>query len=118
MLVEVNFDKFISCIPEREGRNVPVKLKVFAGNFGNFTVVVLQDKNTPVGAGVAKRNPSDRPSDAGFCIAAVRALRDLRGADAGYNRQHPISKAKAKQISVFAHVSRALDDLGLGLGEE
>lgn len=124
MLREVSIANFFDCLPVRERKEtMPTGMKVFTGNLGNFTVVVVQEKKGGLFAGVAKRNPSDRPSNAGFCIAAVRAWRDYQGKDAGYDRQHSISKAKAKKISIDAHVNRVidevlegLDDLGLGIG--
>jgi len=113
MLVEVDKALLVGCLPDREAlaaiKDVP---KVFTGDFGNFTVVVLQAKSG-LYCGVSKRNPCDRPSETGFCIAAVRAWRDYQGKEAGYSRQHPISKAEAKRISIAAALDGILDRLDI-----
>lgn len=110
------FDKadFFQCLPEREKNVSDKSFEVFHGEFGNFNVVVIQTKGG-LFAGVAKRNPSDKPSEAGECIAAVRAWRDYQGKDGGYSRQRPVTKAEAKRISLEAHLDKVLDDLRINL---
>jgi hypothetical protein len=116
MLRKVDKIKFLECIPSRESNfSAPTGFDVFTEDCGNFTVVVVSSKNLGMAVGVAKRNPSDIPSEAGFCIAAVRAWRDFSGKDPGYSRQRPVSKREAKLISVANRVEKVLDDLGIDL---
>jgi hypothetical protein len=101
MLKEMDKATFAGCLPVREvTETINKNFKVFADSeLGNFTVVVIQAKDG-LFAGVSKRNPGDKPSEAGVCIAAVRAWRSYQGRDSGYNRQRPVSKKEAKRAAV------------------
>jgi hypothetical protein len=117
MLNEIPQEDFLVAIPTREqedGFNKPItSARFYTGDLGPFTVVVIADKKS-ISAGIAKRNPCDRPNpETGFAIAAVRAFRDFQGKNPGYSRQHPISKSEAKRISVLSKVGDVLDALGI-----
>lgn len=102
MLQEVNRLDFMDCIPDRE-RNLSDKaFKVFYEDQGNFSVVVIQTKTGSLYAGISKRNPADKPSEAGMCIAAVRAWRSYQGKSQGYGRQRPVTRKQARKASVSA----------------
>ena len=114
MLVEIAKSSFLGYLPERD-RNAPdSKFIAFGGHLGNFTVVIIR-ANQSVYAGVSKRNPSDKPSDAGLRIAAARAWRSYRGIETGYSRQRPVTKAEAKRASAEARIDKVLEELGVEL---
>lgn len=115
MLKEISEQQFVKCLPERE-RPLGSSLAFPAGltflaeeDLGNFSVVVIRSRTGHLFAGVSKRNPCDRRSEVGLCVAAVRALRALQGRDPGYCRQRPVSKREAKMISAHDRVINALD---------
>jgi hypothetical protein len=102
MLHEIDRAAFIGCLPVRERpKDVKSDYKVFSdmSDLGNFSVVVIQTKSG-LFAGVSKRNPTDKPSETGVCVAAVRAWRSFQDKDPGYNRQRPVSKKEAKYASI------------------
>jgi hypothetical protein len=103
MLKEMDKPTFAGCLPERECDDFLNKnFKVYAdANLGNFSVVVIQAREGMF-AGVSKRNPTDKPSDAGVCIAAIRAWRAYRGNVPGYQRQRPVSKRESKYAALRA----------------
>lgn len=114
MLKQIDKDKFLDCLPERDvflaaGEHA---FDVFIDSLGNFSVVVIRSRTGQLFAGVSKRNPCDRPGEVGFCVAAVRAWRSFQGRDPGYCRQRPVSKKEAKQISARDLVFNALDRNG------
>jgi|WetSurMetagenome_2_1015567.scaffolds.fasta_scaffold774966_2 hypothetical protein len=116
MLNEIPQEDFLVAIPAREqedGFNKPLTAaRFYTGDLGPFTVVVIADKKS-IHAGIAKRNPCDRPNpETGFAIAAVRAFRDFQGKNPGYSRQHPVSRSQAKRIAIDAAVNEVLDELG------
>jgi hypothetical protein len=110
MLKEIDKATFAGCLPARECTDALNKgFKVFADSeLGNFTVVVIQAKDG-LFAGVSKRNPSDKPSETGVCVASVRAWRSFQGRDSGYNRQRPVSKKEAKLAAIRDILTNAYD---------
>ena len=113
-------EEFFKRLPDRERNDSDRSFKPYVGEFGNFSIAVLVAKSG-VYAGIAKRNPCDRHSDAGLQIAIVRAWRSYQGKRPGYCRQRPITDKQAKRIAAEtladSIIARAIVDAAAGDGD-